>query len=212
LKLVTISVENFNEALEANESWTREAAMPGGRPSGWRYVHRALADPLRIRLLEALWFSPRSVKELAEVVGLPPDRLYYHLRQLEQAAVIEVTGYRPLPGGKVERLYQRAEAEPPDEHASPEEIARFTGAVLDATKADITAAQMAKADGQRREVAVTRAALRLTNAGLAELQRMLNDVGDHFSAPEFASPEAEGTWVGILVALVDLEERPPDGG
>ena len=186
--------------------------MPGGRPSGWRYVHRALADPLRIRLLEALWFSPRSAKELAETVGLPPDRLYYHLRQLEQAAVIEVTGYRPLPGGKVERLYQRAEVEPPDEGASPEELATFLGAVLDVTKADITAAHMAKADGQRREVTVTRAALRLTNEGLAELYRMLNDVRDRFSAPEFADPEAEGTWVRVLVAVADLEERPPDEG
>jgi DNA-binding transcriptional ArsR family regulator len=186
--------------------------MPGGKPSQWRSVHRALADPLRIRLLEALWFEPRSVKELAAAVQLPPDRLYYHLRQLEQAAVIEVSGYRPLPGGKVERLYQRAEVEPPAEDSSPEEIATFLGAVLDATKADITAAHMAKADGQRREVAVTRAALRLTDEGLAELHRMLNDVQERFSEPEFASPEAEGTWVRVLVALVDLEERPPDEG
>lgn len=197
----------------ANErSWMSEAAMPGGRSSGWRSVHRALADPLRIRLLEAMWFGPRSVKELAEAVRLPPDRLYYHLRQLEQAAVIEVSGYRPLPGGKVERLYRRAEAEPPAEESSPEEIATFLGAVLDATKADITAAHMAKADGQRREVAVTRAALRLTDEGLAELHRMLNDVRERFSDPEFAGPEAEGTWVRVLVALVDLEERPPQEG
>ena len=193
-------------------SWTEGVAMPGNSTGGWRSVHRALADPLRIRLLEAMWFSPRSVKELAEAVGLPPDRLYYHLRQLEQAAIIEVSGYRPLPGGKVERLYQRAEVEPPDEGASPEEIATFLGAVLDATKADITAAHMAKADGQRREVALTRAALRLTNEGLAELHRMLNDVRERFSGPEFAGPEADGTWVRALVALVDLEERPPDGG
>jgi DNA-binding transcriptional ArsR family regulator len=186
--------------------------MPGGRPTGWRNVHRALADPLRIHLLEALWFGPRSVKELAEAVRLPPDRLYYHLRQLEQAAVIEVSGYRPLPGGKVERLYRRAEAEPPAEESSPEEIAAFSAAVLDATKADITAAHMAKADGQRREVALTRAALRLTDAGLAELHRMLNDVQERFSDPEFAGPEAEGTWVRVLVALVDLEERPPEEG
>src|SRR5580692_1762188 len=186
--------------------------MPGGRPSGYRNVHRALADPLRIRLLEALWFRPRSVKELAEAVQLPPDRLYYHLRQLEQAAVIEVSGYRPLPGGKVERLYQRAEAEPPAEESSPEEIATFLDAVLDATKVDITAAHMAKADGQRREVAVTRAALRLTDEGLAELHRMLNDMRERFSSPEFAGPEAEGTWVRVLVALVDLEERPPEEG
>jgi DNA-binding transcriptional ArsR family regulator len=186
--------------------------MPGARPTGFRNVHRALADPLRIHLLEALWFGPRSVKELAEAVGLAPDRLYYHLRQLEQAAVIEVSGYRPLPGGKVERLYQRAEAEPPAEDSSPEEIATFLGAVLDATKADITAAQMAKADGQHREVAVTRAALRLTGEGLAELRRMLNDVRDRFDVPEFTDPEAEGTWVRVLVALVDLEERPRDEG
>jgi DNA-binding transcriptional ArsR family regulator len=187
-------------------------AMPGDGTSGWRSVHRVLADPLRIRLLEAMWFGPRSAKELAEAVGLPPDRLYYHLRQLEEAAAIEVSGYRPLPGGKVERLYQRAEAEPPAEESSPEEIATFASAVLDATKVDITAAHMAKAAGQRREVALTRAALRLTDEGLAELHRMLNDVRERFSGPEFAGPEAEGTWVRVLVALVDLEERPPGGG
>ena len=181
--------------------------MPGGRPSGFRSVHRALADPLRIRLLEALWFSPRSVRELAEAVRLPPDRLYYHLRQLEQAAIIEVSGYRPLPGGKVERLYQRAETEPPDEDSSPEEIARFQGAVLDAAKADITAALMAKADGQRREIALTVGALRLTNEGLAELHRNIGDLGERFGDPETA-----GTWVRALVVLVDLEERPPDEG
>lgn len=186
--------------------------MPGGRPSEWRSVHRALADPLRIRLLEAVWFGPRSAKELAEAVGLPPDRVYYHLRQLEQAAVIEVSGYRPLPGGKVERLYQRAEAEPPAEGASNEEIATFLGAVLDATKGDITAAHMAKAEGQRREVKVAFGALRLTDEGLAELHRMLNDVRERFAGPEFAGPEAEGTWVRVLVALVDLEERPPEEG
>ncbi len=208
LKLITVGVEFSNEMLSANErSRTNGAAMPGGRPSGFRSVHRALADPLRIRLLEALWFSPRSAKELAEAVGLPPDRLYYHLRQLEQAAIIEVSGYRPLPGGKVERLYQRAEVEPPDEGASPEEIATFLGAVLDVTKADITAAQMAKADGQRRDVAVTVGALRLTNEGLAELRRNVDGL-----AERYADPEAQGTWVRALDALVDHEERPPDEG
>ena len=182
-------------------------AMPGDRTGGWRSVHRVLADPLRIRLLEAMWFGPRSAKELGEAVGLPPDRLYYHLRQLEEAAAIEVSGYRPLPGGKVERLYQRAEVEPPDEGASPEEIATFLGAVLEVTKADITAAHRAKADGQRREVRVAVGALRLTDEGLAELLRNLDDLQERF-----ADPEAEGTWVRVLVALVDLEERPPEEG
>ena len=41
---------------------------------------------------------------------------------------------------------------------------------------------------------------------------MLNDVRERFSDPEFTDPEAEWTWVRVLVALVDLEERPPEEG
>jgi hypothetical protein len=50
-------------------------------------------------------------------------------------------------------------------------------------------------------------ALRLTDEGLAELLRNVDDLRERF-----ADPEAEGTWVRALVALADLEERPPDGG
>ena len=78
--------------------------MATHRHPGVRSVHRALADPLRIRLLECLWGQPQSAKELAEWAGLPPDRLYYHLAQLEQAGLIEIAEYRRLQGGKVERV------------------------------------------------------------------------------------------------------------
>jgi DNA-binding transcriptional ArsR family regulator len=177
---------------------------PTGPSKPWRGVHRALADPLRIRLFEALWHGPRSAKDLADAVGLPPDRLYYHLRQLEQARIIEVGGYRPLPSGRVERVYRRVEAEPPQDAASPDEVAAFLGSVLDATSADITAAFMAKEAGRRREVYVGRGPLRLTDEGLAELQAYLGDL-----ERRFADPSGDGTWVSALVALVDLEDRPP---
>ncbi|WP_405946854.1 winged helix-turn-helix domain-containing protein [Streptomyces prunicolor] len=62
----------------------------GVSPPRWRGVHKALADPLRIRLLEALWEMPRSARELADHVDLPADRLYYHLNQLERAGLIEI--------------------------------------------------------------------------------------------------------------------------
>jgi DNA-binding transcriptional ArsR family regulator len=172
-----------------------------GRP--WRSVHRALSDPLRIRLFEALWHGPRSAKELSAEVGLPPDRLYYHLRQLEQAGIIEVAEYRPLPNGKVERVYGCVEAEPPGDVSSPQEIAAFLGAVLDATKADINAAFLAKAAGKRREAFVVQGALRLTDEGLAEFQRMSQDLHERFGVPD-----AAGTQVRVLFAVIDLEERP----
>jgi DNA-binding transcriptional ArsR family regulator len=174
-----------------------------GRAAAWRGVHRALGDPLRIQLFEALWHGPRSVKELSADVGLPPDRLYYHLRQLERAGVVEVADYRPLPSGKVERVYRRVEAEPPGDASSPEEVAAFLGSVLDVTKADITAAFMAKAAGEHREVAVAQGPLWLTAEGLAEFLRVFQELH-----ARFGSPDPAGTQARALVALVDLEERP----
>ncbi len=56
---------------------------------------------------------------LAGCAGLPADRPYYHLSQLERAGLIEVTEYRPLAHGKVEDVYAPAKAEPPGDAASP---------------------------------------------------------------------------------------------
>ena len=170
---------------------------------GWHGVHRALADPLRIRLMEWLMERPRSARELADCAGLPADRLYYHLGQLEQAGLIEVAEYRRLARGKAERIYAPAEAEPPGDDASPQETAAFLGSMLEATTIDITAAFQAKQAGRRREVDVTRAALRLTDEALAELRGHLTQL-----AARGADPDAEGTWTRLVLVLADLQDRP----
>ena len=169
----------------------------------WHGVHRALADPLRIRLVEWLMERPRSARELADCAGLPADRLYYHLGQLEQAGLIEVAEYRRLARGKAERVYAPTEAEPPGHDASPQETAAFLGSMLEATTMDITAAFQAKQAGRRREVDVTRAALRLTDEALAELRGQLTQI-----AARGADPDAEGTWTRLVLVLADLQDRP----
>jgi DNA-binding transcriptional ArsR family regulator len=171
-------------------------------PRAWHGVHKALADPLRIRLLEALWQTPRSARELADWVGVPADRLYYHLGQLERAGLIRVAEYQPRTRGKVERVYAPVEVEPPHD-AGPEETAAFLRAVLDATNLDISAAYQAKQAGRRREVTVHRGALRLTDEALAELRSHIDRL-----AARCAQDEAEGTWARLVVALVDLQDRP----
>ena len=107
-------------------------------------VHRALADPLRVRLYELLVGRSQSAKELAERVGLRPDRLYHHLAQLEDGKLIEVAEYRRLPGGKVERVYAPAAIEPVGDDAAPAEVAVFLTAVLEITQADVNAATEAR--------------------------------------------------------------------
>jgi len=183
-----------------------DGGLVPARPSAtkaWHGVHKALADPLRIRLVEWLMERPRSARELAECAGLPADRLYYHLGQLEQAGLIEVTEYRRLARGKAERVYAPAEAEPPGDDASPQETAAFLGSVLEATAMDITAAFQAKQAGRRREVDVTRAALRLTEDALAELRGHLTQI-----AARFAEPDGAGTWTRLVFVVADLQDRP----
>ena len=150
---------------------------------GLRSVHRALADPLRIRLLECLWGRSQSAKELAEWAGMAPDRLYYHLAQLEEAKLIEIAEYRRLPGGKVERVYRPTSVEPPGDEATPLEFAEFLGVMLEATRADITAASV-------------EAELVILRERLLELVRLAQD-----------QPDDEGVWTRVVVTLVDLQDR-----
>ena len=169
----------------------------------WHGIHRALADPLRIRLLEWLAEAPRSARQLADCAGLPADRLYYHLGQLEQAGLIEVAEYRPLARGKVERVYAPAQTEPPGDDADPDETVAFLGSMLEATSMDIAAAYRARQAGRRREVDLRRGALRLTDEALAELRGHIEEL-----AARFADPAADGTWTLVLMTLVDLQDRP----
>ncbi|MET7783492.1 winged helix-turn-helix domain-containing protein [Streptomyces sp. NPDC005388] len=178
----------------------------GASPRRWHGVHKALADPLRIRLLEALWEMPRSARELADHVDLPPDRLYYHLNHLERAGLIDIAEYRPLARGKVERVYTPAVTEPPSDAANPEEMAEFLGSMLDATRADINAAYRSKQAGGRREVDLHRGALRLTDKALAELRGHIERL-----ATQFGDRDAPGVWTRVVIAVVDLQDRPsPD--
>jgi DNA-binding transcriptional ArsR family regulator len=181
----------------------QSSAPPSQR---WHGVHKALADPLRIRLLEALWETPRSARELADRTELPVDRLYYHLGQLEQSGLIEISEYRPLARGKVERVYAPAVTEPPGDAASPDEMVAFLGSMLDATRADIHAAYRARQTGARREVDLRRGALRLTDEALAELNGHIDRL-----ATRFGDHNAEGVWTRVVITLVDLQDRPAAG-
>lgn len=177
--------------------------MNEGSNTRLRAVHRALADPLRIRLFELLAVRPQSAKELAGHVGMRPDRLYHHLAQLEAAKLIEIAEYRPLPGGKVERVYGPAAAEPLPEDASPADVALMLSAALETTRADINAAAQAQEAGEERRISLTRTGLRLNERHLAELRSAIEDLIER--AREH--PDDDGAWTTVLWAAVDREDR-----
>ena len=168
-----------------------------------RALHRALADPLRIRLFEYLSVRPQSARELAERVGTRPERLYHHLAQLEEAKLIQIAEYRPLPGGKVERVYAPAVTESPGDDASPADVALILNAALETTRADINAATAAKEAGEDRQITLTRTGVRLNEQHLAELIAAIGELLR--SAQE--QPDDDGIWTTVLWTAVDRQDR-----
>jgi len=65
---------------------------------------RVLTDPLRMRILAALDEKPRSVKEVARLLDVPPTRLYYHFKLLEEHDIVHVVETRVV-SGIIEKRY-----------------------------------------------------------------------------------------------------------
>ena len=75
--------------------------------------------------------------------------------------------------------------------------------MLEATRADITAASMAKEAGERREITLLRATVRLSEADLVTLRERLLELVR--LAQEL--PDDQGVWTRVVVTLVDLQDR-----
>src|SRR5437764_1411867 len=52
---------------------------------------RALAHPLRLRMMEVFADAPRTTQEVAAILGQPPTRLYHHVAALRRARLLKVT-------------------------------------------------------------------------------------------------------------------------
>jgi DNA-binding transcriptional ArsR family regulator len=65
---------------------------------------RALAHPLRLRMMELFAESPKTTKQVAELLGQPPTRLYHHVSALERAGLLVLKETRQNRGA-VEKYY-----------------------------------------------------------------------------------------------------------
>ena len=104
-------------------------------------VFEVLNNPTRFRILRLLQ-EPRSVKDVADHLGVPPTRLYYHFNMMEEAKVIRVTETRKA-GAMVQKLYQvTAKGFRPSPAIArggydPHEMAKITaGVILDGARVD----------------------------------------------------------------------------
>src|SRR5438067_9553556 len=59
---------------------------------------RALAHPLRLKLLEMFAGEPRTTMQVAALMGEPPTRLYHHVNALERAGILRLERTRQVRG------------------------------------------------------------------------------------------------------------------
>ncbi|MDM5198019.1 helix-turn-helix domain-containing protein [Fictibacillus enclensis] len=66
---------------------------------------KIFSDPRRLRILHLASEQPITVKQLAAELNEHPSRLYYHVKKLEDAELLEVAETKQL-GNLVEKYYQ----------------------------------------------------------------------------------------------------------
>lgn len=158
----------------------------------------ALADPLRLRMGLLLLDEARTVKELAAALDVPPTRLYYHVKILEEQELIEVVERR-LVSGIEERRYRAIEdnwAVDPEITASAVEASGVIGALFNAMRAELEVVMHDNPDQPMGEpdsavMMVTLTELRLSPAEVRTVQERLRAILDEFGPDREVPPDAQ---------------------
>jgi DNA-binding transcriptional ArsR family regulator len=138
---------------------------------------RALAHPLRQRVLGLLTNAPYTNKQLADLLQVSPPRLHFHVRELQTAGLIEIVSEQPK-GSVIEKYYRAVArvvrlAPVTKEAARDQELLEST---LEALRQEYIRAS-AFFGGEIPEMRFAHELIRLPPDRLARIQVLLDAVG-----------------------------------
>jgi DNA-binding transcriptional ArsR family regulator len=183
---------------------------------------KALAHPIRLRVLARLNEVEASPKELAAELGEPLPKLSYHVRVLHEMGAIELVRETPRRGA-IEHHYRaltRAVLGDADWARLPlSSREELSGVVLAEVFEDLRRAVAAKSLDARADRHLSHTPLALDEQGWAELAALLVDVVERAlalqaaSAARLANDEAGGPEVParLNVMLYEAPARPAPG-
>jgi DNA-binding transcriptional ArsR family regulator len=138
---------------------------------------RALAHPLRLRIMELLAESPRTTKQVAELLGEPPTRLYHHVAALERAGLVVLKETRQNRGA-IEKWYGSVAPQLPgtgsrrrNDAAGRRSRRAVAATVFEQAKQEL----MAIPPGAKERALVTRLIIPLHPSKIAALRKRLFD-------------------------------------
>ena len=139
---------------------------------------KALAHPLRVRILTSLHKGVSSPNQLSQELGEPLGNVSYHVKTLLEFDCVELVKTEPRRGA-VEHFYratERAFFSDSDWEKIPASARKgITGAVLESIGQDSTEALMSGTIDARNDSHVSRTPLVLDEKGWAELNSVLED-------------------------------------
>lgn len=160
---------------------------------------KALADPLRQRLLAAFVQQPGTVKQAAQRLGEPVTKLYRHVDQLVAAGFLRVAGEQRRRGA-VERSFEAvASRYVVTAPAGEDRIARGDAMARDALEQVLAGAR--KTEGPDGRLHLMRARVRLTPEALRRLEDKLRQL-----LIEHVSDEGAETELLLISAPTDPGE------
>lgn len=164
---------------------------------------RALGDPLRYQILEHLIGEAKTAKQVAQVLGTKPTRLYHHFGVLERAGIIRKVRTRKVRGA-TEKYYQatanRMTVDPRLRSGSVVPVHPLYAAAFHSTLDEITTAE-------EPPILVNRLRIRTTVATAAGLQKQLEE---WIAACEQASNADGDAEFGITVAFYQMPGDTPE--
>jgi DNA-binding transcriptional ArsR family regulator len=190
---------------------------PAWQPAATRVVDsadaiKALADPLRLRLLRLLMVASDrswSVKEIAAELDQPVTKLYHHIKLLEGAALITDVESR-LVSGIVEHRYRGSQKQLRFDdslfgvpEARPAAIAHIA-ALIDNTRDDLVS-YLNQDDADADQVSVWKSTARLTADEVETFTKTIGELAESFVRHRDDPAYADLPRTSLLVVLNPLE-------
>jgi DNA-binding transcriptional ArsR family regulator len=165
------------------------AAEPGKREATPDEA-RALANPLRLRILRLCLDEALTNKQLADALGRDPGSTLHHVRMLVETGFLEATEVRQGTKGALEKPYRATGKSWQLSVSDPDHRAGANLAVVDAFRDELN--ELQSSDDL---ILLTRFANTLNDESLAELDRRIRAVVDEFALRH----DPDGTPYAFLI-------------
>ena len=170
----------------------------------------ALTSGLRVRIL-GLCRQPSSVREIAERLGMPVTRLYYHTNLLADAGFIEVVHTRKS-GARIEKIYRATghTITPGPEMLTNVKDAgttakALTAMVLEPARAETQDAFQRRFEGNEQRMHVGRAVAILTTAEVEDIESRISALIAEYLTGELNLDDPQARVYAFTYTLVPTD-------